>query len=293
MEKLNVDFPVGRFVGGSMTELRKTDHNNKPIAEDKWSFDFSVAFDKVNPDGSPGLIVPVMQQIVEYTKQCYAQQPAIVARVDQWWTTLDGMSMKIGDGDAPNKKGQYNDNTRGKFVVYFSTQFDVKTCDVNYQQINPAMIKRGWFVDLTGTVGPNMLLDHNAGVYMNPEWVRLIAEGDEIVGGRSAEDAFANRTAPAQLPAGARPVGSTPQATGAPGNGAPGNGAPGAAQPGQQPQQGLPGGNASAATQGAPAGSGMPGASQPAGGPGQQTTASPSDQHPAHYGAQTGMPGGG
>ena len=102
----------------------------------------------------------------------------------------------------------------------------------------------------------NGLVDNNAGVYMNPLCIRLIGEGDEIMGGMSVDQALASApAAPTQLPPGARAVGSTPTApasSGAPGTGLPVAGAPAA-------QAGLPVAGVVPETADAPAvGTGLP-----------------------------------
>jgi hypothetical protein len=89
-------------------------------------------------------------------------------------------------------------------------------------------------VDIAGSVALNGLTDNNAGIYMNPGVVRLVAEGEEIVGGIDPQAVFANHAAPMQLPPGARPLGSAPTLPA--GSGMPGVGMPGMpAQPMQQP----------------------------------------------------------
>ena len=98
----------------------------------------------------------------------------------------------------------------------------------------------------------------NEGLFLNPVWVRKIAEGERITGGVDAATAFAGHAAPTALPPGAS---VTPVAPAAP--------AAGMMQP-----QGMPQGNAAPAPQGmpqpahdfvnnaAPAPQGMPGLPQ-------------------------------
>lgn len=280
-ERLNITIPPGRFVSGSLTEKRTKDLDGRPIEPEKQRYEFGIAVRKDDPN-----LLPVIQAIAAHAKAGYSNAPHIQTRIDDWFNTMSGFSMKISDGDKPNAKGVQNQNTVGHFVFWFSTALDVKTCvSPTNAQIDPTGIKRGWYVDVFASVASNGLQDRNAGIYLNPEWVRLLGEGDEIVGGLSAEEAFGS-AAPAALPPGARPIGSTPQAPAS--AGMPGGGMPGAsANP--TPAQ--------AHVQTAPAG--MPGAGMPGGGmPGaQQPTASPGDQmpqtnHPSHPGILgTGLPG--
>lgn len=253
-DKFSFNTPSGRLVYGSLTEKRNKDSNGRPIDPDKQRFEFGVAFPKQDPN-----IVPLIQQIAQHAKQFYsARAPHIAQRIDAWFQTLDGFSMKVSDGDKPNAKGQVNQNTVGHWVMWFSTALDFQTVvyrNPTHVQIPASDIKRGWWIDVAGTSAPNELLDHNAGVYINPMVVRLLYEADEIVGTANPDEMF---TAPpaAQLPPGARPLGSAPVAPtgGMPGMGAPvvPNASP-AAMPATLPgaQAGMPGA-APAASQTAP-----------------------------------------
>lgn len=284
--------PVGRFVSGSLTEKRTTDNNNRPIEPEKQRYDFGLAIRKDDP-GVPGML----QSIATAAKAGYPQRQDIQQRVDGWFQTMSGFSMKISDGDKPAvSTGKVNENTAGCFVVWFSTSMDILAANAQNIQIDAASIKRGWYVDVAASARANGLLDHNAGVYMNPSCVRLIAEGEEIVGGMNVETALQNApTAPTQLPPGARPVGSTPQApvsSGAPGTGLPGM-VPAAPSVGAAPLPGVapvPTQAAPAPAQTAPAA--LPGVA-PTQPPAQPQTASPGDTgYPPHPGVmQPGLPG--
>jgi hypothetical protein len=279
-ERMDFTTPVGRFVSGSLTEKRKTDNQNRPIEPEKQRYEFGLAIEKTEPS-----LPALFQQIAAHAKAGYQAQPHIAQRIDTWFQTLSGFSMKISDGDAPNQRGQVNENTKGCFVLWFSTSIEIKTCGPDNIQIDPSAIKRGWYIDVYGSCAINGLQDNNAGMYMNPEWVRLIGEGDEIVGGIDAATAFGAPAAPAALPPGARPVGSVPPAP----VGAPGGGMPGAVQ------QAMPGAPAAvpmpAPVPAATVPAAMPGAvpTQP---PAQPQTASPGETHPPHPGILgAGLPG--
>lgn len=268
--------PAGRFVSGSMTEKRTVGHNGKPIELEKQTFDFGIAIQK----DAPGL-GEMFQGIAAFAKQGYSTAPHIQQRVDLWFQTMSGFSMKITDGDKPNTQGQINDNMKGCFILWFSTMGAVIAADAQNTQIDINTIKRGWYVDVAGAIRVNGLTDHNAGIYMNPRCVRMLGEGDEILGGLTVEAALENApTAPTALPAGARPIGSTPVAPAT--SGAPGTGMPGSAVP-NAPATPLPGNTGQVAPGGLPGGAAVPGG-----------TASPTSQHPAHPGIlATGLPGTG
>ena len=269
--------PVGRFVSGDLTKKRTKDKDGRDIAPDKQRYEFGIAFDKTDP-----AIQQLIHQIATYAHGEYSKTaPAVANRIPTWMQTLTGFSMKIANGDEPNTQGKVNQNTVGKFVFYFSTALDpIAAIAPTNAQIPADRIKRGWFVDIAGNVSINGLTDNNAGIYMNPTVVRLVAEGDEIVGGIDPQSVFANHAAPAQLPAGARPIGSAPSLP--PGSGMPGTGMPGVGMPqGQMP--GFSGNPAMGAPAGMPMGA--PAGMQPfapAGAPGP--TASPGNGYPAYPG---------
>lgn len=271
-ESTPINTPVGRFVSGSLTEKRDKDINQRPIDPEKQRYEFGLAVLKNDP-----ALPAFMQTVADAAKAGYANNPAILQRIDTWFQTMSGFSMKISDGDKPNSQGRVNENTKGHFVIWFSTSLPINCCNTQNIQIDPASIKRGWYVDIAGTVNVNTLVDHNAGIYMNPSWVRLVGEGDEIVGGISAGDAFAQAAPPAALPPGARPVGSTPQAPAA-------AGAPGAGMPG------TPGNPAPAPAPTDPAA--MPGpATMPSTAPAPTASPGSAPAYPQHHGVmQPGQP---
>ena len=234
-ERYNFHTPVGRFVSGSLTDLRTKDYQGRPL--DNPHYDFGVAIRK-----DDAALPAFLQGLTAYAKGAYAHAPTVQQHIDGWLQTLAGFSMKITDGDKANQKGNVNENTRGCFVIWFSSNFEIQACNAQNTQIDPATIKRGWFVDVAGNAAINGLTDGNAGIYMNPNWVRLIAEGDEITGSVDPNTAFGGAPVPTQLPPGARPVGSAPAvptAAGLPGTGLPG--APATPAPGAAPAPGLPG----------------------------------------------------
>jgi len=208
---------VGRFVSGSITEKRTKDNDGRAIDPDDQRFEFGVAFRKDEPE-----MQTLLGGFQQFLTQEYANKPHVLRMVQNWFQTLNGYSMKIADGDKPNSKGQVNENTRGHFVFYFSTKFPVTTVDAQYREIPATNIKRGWFVRVAGNITPNGLENHQAGVYMNPSAIQLVAEGDEINVGVDAQAAFGGTQAPMALPPGARPIGAGTPVGAAFGQGAPG-----------------------------------------------------------------------
>lgn len=240
---------VGRFVSGSLTEKRSKDNDGRPIAAEDQRYEFGVAFEKAE----------IWQALFvdkwwPYLNTALAADHNGLTRMQQWFSNPAAkgvFSMKVSDGDLPNSKNVVNENTRGKYVIWFSA-IDVTTVGPNNEDLDRERIKRGDYVQVAGNMRPNGLSEERAGVYMNANIVRLVGEGDPILGGMDPNEAFGGSAAPTALPPGARPVGSGSGAAGAFG-GAPA--APTAAPAPVQTAPVVPG-----AVPGAPA---MPGTASP------------------------------
>lgn len=245
-ERLNIVTPVGRFVSGDLQNKRSKDNKNRPIPEDKQRFEFGVAFPKAD------LWSLLTEQMYPWIAARATTDRNAAQRLQNWFQTFSGFSMKVQDGDKPNEKGQVNENTAGHFVMYFSSSFPPNTVDPSNNDIDPSLIKRGYYVQIAGTVAPNgtqgavFQTGEDAGIFLSGNFVRLIAEGDEIRTGMSAEDAFGGASAPTALPPGARPLGTTSGAAGAFGGAGNPPSLPGAPVPAQTghaaPPPALPGG---------------------------------------------------
>lgn len=214
-ERLDFVTPIGRYVSGDLLNKRTQDSDNRPIAEDKQRFEFGVAFPK-------GDIWPLLtQQFYSWIASKAQHDQNAMNRLTNWFTTLSGFSMKISDGDKPNQRGQYNENTKGCLVMWFSSTFAPQTVDPTNQNIAAETVKRGFYVQIAGNIAPNgdrnsaFQAGDRAGIYLNANFVRLVAEGDEIRTGPSAGEAFGDAAVPTALPPGARPLGSSSGAAGA------------------------------------------------------------------------------
>jgi hypothetical protein len=197
---------VGRFVSGSLTNKRTKDQDNRPIPEDNQRFEFGIAFEKTAIWNEV-----IAGQFWPYLSSALAADANGLQRMQQWFQAPGAkgtFSMKINDGDAPNSKGRVNENTKGCFVFWFNA-IDVKTCGPVNNDIDPAAIKPGFFVQVAGNIKSNGQPGDRAGIYMNGNIVRLVAEGDVISMGVDADTAFGGTTADSvQLPAGAKPLGA-------------------------------------------------------------------------------------
>lgn len=196
---------VGRLVNGSITEKRTKDSDNREIPADKQRFEFGVAFEKA-------AIWPMLaEQWYPFLAGELARDQNALTRMTNWFSTMTGFSMKVADGDKPSAEGRANEHTKGCFVLYFSSMYAPKAVgpDPAFTEIDAATVKRGFYVQVAGNIGPNDQPGDRAGIYLNGNIVRLIAEGEEIRGGIDAAAAFRGAAAPTALPPGARPLGST------------------------------------------------------------------------------------
>lgn len=288
---------VGRFVSGSLTDKRDTDMDDRPIPADKQQFEIGIAFRKDDPK-----LPQIFQGIAAHAWQEFARDPNAQQKIGtaaQYFPAhpqaLDGFSWKISDGDKPNRKGQVSEHTRGHYVFYFKSSYAIKCANQQNAEIPADQIKRGYFVDVSFTTAGNGEQGDRAGMYLNPEFVRLIAYGEEIRGGVSAAEAFANAPVPSQLPPGASamPVAGNPAALPA---GAPAGGMP-TGMPGLPQGQGAPGFPMNGAPTGMPASmppAGMPGNGMPhpsGNGLPAQTPAFPSNPAPGFPAAAAPVPG--
>jgi hypothetical protein len=234
----NIFTPVGRLISGSLSEKVDKDFDGNTIPPEDRRFEFGVAFRKDDPGTAP-MIQAVAAQV--YTD--FSRHPNIQAIIGQYnFAPKSGFSWKIKDGDLPNAKGEFNENARGCYVLYFSSSYPTKCGDENSAEIPADQVYRGCFVDMIFTCAGNDLTGDRAGVYLNPQAIRRVAHGKPIVGGIDLTTAFANRPVPTQLPPGASatPVASGPLAApAAPGFPSP---APAAPTPPAQPSTtGFPG----------------------------------------------------
>lgn len=246
---------VHRLVSGSLTDkvTKDRNNNNAPIPEDKQRYEFGIAMLKTDPD-----TIRIINEIHGFLAAEWANDAGKIAALNAYWQNgCDGVSLKIKDGDKPNSKGKVNEHTKGCFVFYFSNWGGEapRTVDPHNQDIPGEAVKRGFYVQVAGTIKDNgeqystNPRQNRCGAYLDSQVVRLVAEGDVIVGGVDPETAFGGTTAAnASLPEGARPLGT---GAGIPGMGSSPNAAlpgMGNAQAGAQVQQqagnaALPGAN--------------------------------------------------
>lgn len=207
--------PVGRLVGGSPFEARTEDFDGAKLVDKEGKpyveYTISVAIAKSDPK------FPAFWQILSTeARRGWPQQ------FDANGQCINpGFAWKMTDGDSqlPNKKGNKpcdREGYPGHYVFHFTTRLAPKCYHVGKETAgmeitDPNAIKRGYYVDVYGTVAANDSSAKgamNPGIYLNPRFVRLVHLGEEIISGPDAKSAFANAANPS-LPPGAVTVAAT------------------------------------------------------------------------------------
>lgn len=200
-EAISFITPVGRVIWGSIHERATEDYDGKAYEPGKGPYQFGLAIRKDDPG-----VGDMLTKIYTQAMAGYATNAGLQQRIGQEWQSgFAGLSFrfKIKDGDKPNAQGQHNPNSAGCWVFSMQTSLDFKACNAQNVEVDKKSIERGYFVDVHLGVKVNDNVDATAGVYLNPNVVRLIAYGEKIVGGISIEDAFKGHAAPVALPPGA------------------------------------------------------------------------------------------
>lgn len=181
-EPLRFVTPPGRLISGSTTEVQKTDHQNRPKPQDKWNYFIGIAVRKDDPNVG-GFINQIIQMVWQSD---YARTPHILQAAERVYQAgfpqgNNGFSWKIHDGDKPGPNGQVYEHSKGCWVFKFSSMYPIKCCSNQNAEIGPEQIKRGYYVDMSGTASINGNTDGTAGIYLNPSWLRLLGYGPEIL----------------------------------------------------------------------------------------------------------------
>ena len=199
---VNFYLPPGRMVGGSTHVPQTKDQQGRD--REKPALYFAVAVPKTDPR-----VAEVLNVIANVARGFYGNHPTIKQQLDMG-LNAHNFAWKVSDGDSDKEKTR--PGRAGCWIFHFSTSFEKIECgDSQNNQIDPATIKPGYYVDVSASVKANELLDKNAGVFLNPRGVRLLGYGEEIPIGQTIGQMFADM--PAALPAGASAL---PVATGAP-----------------------------------------------------------------------------
>ena len=230
--------PVGRLVYGHPSKLiQKTDTKRQPVTKADGTpvmvRQFGVAYDKATFNAH---IWPIMYAAA--SGAFGGQQPP------------PHFSYKFKDGDGVDRQGKpYNQRTgyAGHCVVHFETQFELIAYRQNPQtggwdQITENDYKTGDYIAVNCSIEGNKPTDptHTPGLFINPQGVLHMGNGEAIVNAPSADQMFGGAALGA-LPPGALPPSSAPSIpAGAPTPPGFAGAMPPAAAPAAVPGYGLP-----------------------------------------------------
>jgi len=211
--KVNVLFPVGRVVMGSLYKPNTTDAEGKPLVvktgpnagQPRTQFFFAVAIAK-----GPETHWAQTAWGAELWKIGHTAFPNAAQSPSFAWKVEDG------DSAIPNKRGRKpceQEGFRGHWVVKFSNGFAPKVYKVEnggfVQVLEADFIKPGYFVEVSGTIDGNGS-QSQPGIYINSSMVCFRGYGEEISFGPDVNEVGFGKSA---LPAGAS---ATPAASSIP-----------------------------------------------------------------------------
>jgi hypothetical protein len=221
--------PPGRIVMGDPHSIQENDQQGRKREHPTVFFGVAV------PKTTPG-IDQVIGLINQVARSYYGNMPQIMEQINQG-LNAPNFAWKVDDGDSQKNAGR--EGFAGSWIFRFSTSIMPLKCgDSQDNPIDPTMIKCGYYVDVVGSVDANKLTDKNAGVYLNPNGVRLLGYGKEIASGPTVGQLFAGKAAALPPGASALPVAGSPM---------PGAPAPVTPPPAPAPMAGMPGVTAPAA----------------------------------------------
>lgn len=194
--------PIGRMVQGDPTKASDVGHGGKK--RDVPQTHVALAIPK-NAHGVNELLGAIFNHVLN----SYAINPNIQALIRQY--PLPGpfvpepqrrpFAWKIQDGDWLSNRDK--EGHAGCWIFHFATTQKVNICDANGGEIPHQLVHLGQYAKISGNLAINGLQDANCGVFMNPQWVKIVADGPVIVTGITAAQAFAGDNE--SLPAGMTP----------------------------------------------------------------------------------------
>lgn len=208
--------PVGRLVQGDCFEPQTTDAEGNPLVikngpnagQKRVDYFMAIAIPKTDPGWAE-----IWGKIHEEARQSF---PSLFDAQGNCISPKFAFKVLDGDSQVPNSKGSKpcdREGFPGHWVLNFSGGFAPKcyTKGGAAQIVNPAELKRGYYVRIYGTVKGNGS-QQQPGIFLNHSMVELVGYGEEIVTGPSGEAVFGGAPA-GNLPAGAS---STPLAPATP-----------------------------------------------------------------------------
>lgn len=184
-ERLEILFPIGRFVQGSLTEMQTTDADNKPLTV------------KNGPNaGQPterSFFALAIAKIAGHTHWAQTEWGlqmwnAAAAEWPQGQSGSPSFAFKVEDGDSviPNTKGKKNCDRQGfpgHWILNFGSGYPVKLVNADGTVVLPEaqakQVKLGHFIQAFGSyVTNNSAL--KPGMYLNHAAVSYQGFGEEI-----------------------------------------------------------------------------------------------------------------
>ena len=236
---LSLISPAGRIVAGSVSKPSLKDMKGKERAKPQYFF--ALAIPKTDP-AVQAMLGQFWNLAIETVFNNPRATPALKAAINEWLRPKSGFAWKIDDGDNP----KYADRPgyAGCWIVKYTTTFALRCYDRDARPIPAESVKTGYYADVAMSVSHNGYFDDQAGLYVNPNMVRLLGYGEEIQAGPNAAQVFGAAPAPvmgSQMPVApsggmAPPAQQQAYAPPAQQQSAPGNGvAPIAESPGHLP----------------------------------------------------------
>lgn len=206
--------PVGRLVQGGMTLQPKKDNDGKPVLDKETQQPvmecfLAIAVKKDDPQLSAFYALFAAQARMSFPHLFDAQGACAHPR----------FAWKIQDGDGVDKSGKSvkdKPGFAGHWIFKMATRYAPRC--YNFGKYDPSqviqnpddVIKKGYYIRVSGTIDGNGVLPNNAqavpGLYVSPNMVELIDRGEEIVSGPDAAAVFGA----APLPAGMVPMQTAP-----------------------------------------------------------------------------------
>lgn len=221
-DRVDVLFPPGRIVAGSVKEARTTDNDGRPLVV------------KNGPNaGQPRVEYSFGVAIPKQGEQHWNQTPwggTVWNTAQQWFPQGQAQgpnfSWKIADGDDqnPNTMGVRNcdrEGYPGNWVVYFSSGIAPRTYNRDgTSPLDAQAFEKGYFVEVFGNIASNGQTQQ-PGIYINHSMVALNGYGEVIRSGPDPSQAGFGQagTAPGAQqtpPAGVAPTSAPPQGSATP-----------------------------------------------------------------------------
>jgi hypothetical protein len=170
--------PVGRIIEGSVHTASDIGYEKKKM--DKARYFIGLAVSKHEPEMNG-----ILQALWGVACAFYHQNPYVMSNIQRGFEPDTNFSWKVVNGDSP----KYHDKPlyKGNWIFKFSTQFLLTCVSPQNTPIDPKSIERGYWARIGFTVKPNGKLDGTAGLFLNPQIVRL-ERTDEIIRNAPAID---------------------------------------------------------------------------------------------------------